>query len=137
MNTELMDMAEQAMSKSMMQLMRSKTQAYITCVLLNLPRVFCNSMPTAGVNGVEIRVNPKFFLDLSEGERKFLLVHEAWHIGLFDIIRGKGKDHQVWNIACDHYINLMIAAQKDSSLSFIVGVCMYGNYALWEHEGVC
>lgn len=136
MNTLLMDMAEQAMSKSMMQLMRSKNQAYITCVLLNLPRVFCNSMPTAGVNGVEIRVNPKFFLDLSEGERKFLLVHEAWHIGLFDIIRGKGKDHQVWNIACDHYINLMIDAQKDSSLSFIEGGCMNSKYSGWEKEDI-
>ena len=45
---EITDMAEQAMSKAMMQLMRSKDQAYITCVLLNLPRTFTSEVQTAG-----------------------------------------------------------------------------------------
>ena len=133
---EITDMAEQAMSKAMMQLMRSKNQTYITCVLLSLPRTFTNESETAGVNGIQMKINPEFFLGLPESERRFLLVHEAWHIGLFDIIRGKGKDHQVWNIACDHYINLMIDGQKDSALSFIEGGCMNSKYADWEKEDI-
>ena len=134
--TEMKAVAEQAISKSLMQLMRSKDQAYITCVLLNLPKEITEEIPTAGVNGVRMVINPKFFLELSEAQRRFLLVHEAWHIGLMDVIRGKNKDKQVWNQACDHYINLMVDGQKDAQLSFIEGGLKNPKYTGWEKEDI-
>ena len=133
---EIMNMAEQAMSKAMMQLMRSKEQAYITCVLLNLPRTFTNEIETAGVNGIQMRINPEFFLELPESERRFLLVHEAWHIVLMDIVRLGTKDHEVWNQACDHYINLMIDEQKDPMLKFIDMGLKDVKYSGWEKEDI-
>ena len=133
---EITDMAEQAMSKAMMQLMRSKDQAYITCVLLNLPRTFTSEVQTAGVNGINMVINPEFFLELPESERRFLLVHEAWHIGLMDIIRLGDKNPDVWNQACDHYINLMVDDQKDPLLKFIDMGLKDNKYSGWEKEDI-
>ena len=133
---EVTDMAEQAMSKAMMQLMRSKDQAYITCVLLNLPRTFTSEVQTAGVNGINMVINPEFFLELPESERRFLLVHEAWHIGLMDIIRLGDKNPEVWNQACDHYINLMVDDQKDPLLKFIDMGLKDNKYSGWEKEDI-
>ena len=133
---EITDMAEQAMSKAMMQLMRSKEQAYITCVLLNLPRTFTNEIETAGVNGIQMQINPEFFLELPESERRFLLVHEAWHIGLMDMVRLGTKDPEVWNQACDHYINLMIDEQKDPMPKFIDLGLKDPKYSGWEKEDI-
>ena len=133
---EITDMAEQAMSKAMMQLMRSKDQAYITCVLLNLPRTFTNEVQTAGVNGINMVINPEFFLELPESERRFLLVHEAWHIGLMDIIRTGDKNPEVWNQACDHYINLMVDEQRDPLLKFIDMGLKDSKYSGWEKEDI-
>ena len=133
---EITDMAEQAMSKAMMQLMRSKDQTYITCVLLSLPRTFTNEIETAGVNGINMVINPEFFLELPESERRFLLVHEAWHIGLMDIIRLGDKNPDVWNQACDHYINLMVDEQKDPLLKFIDMGLKDNKYSGWEKEDI-
>ena len=133
---EITDMAEQAMSKAMMQLMRSKNQTYITCVLLSLPRTFTNEIETAGVNGINMVINPEFFLELPESERRFLLVHEAWHIGLMDLIRLGDKNPDVWNQACDHYINLMVDEQKDPLLKFIDIGLKDNKYSGWEKEDI-
>lgn len=127
---------EEALSKAMMQLMRSKQQAYITSVLLSLPRVITHDVPTAGVDGIRILVNPDFFMGLPDNERRFLLVHEAWHIGLMDVVRRGDKDPSVWNEACDHYINIMIDDQKDPQLKFIELGCKNNKYRGWEKEGI-
>lgn len=54
------------------------------------------------VNG-EIYANPNS--GLSEEEWKFVLAHEYLHAGLCHHERCQGRDHYLWNVACDYVIN--------------------------------
>ncbi len=51
----------------------------------------------------EIYVNPAAGLTLEEW--KFVLAHEYLHAGLQHHARRNGRDHYLWNIACDFVIN--------------------------------
>lgn len=51
--------------------------------------------------------NPEFWDKLdSEEKRKSIIAHEVWHLILNHLVRGKGYDHETYNIAADHVINL-------------------------------
>ena len=51
----------------------------------------------------EIYINPS--ANLSMDEWKFVLAHEFLHAGLEHSKRCLGRDHYLWNIACDYVIN--------------------------------
>lgn len=51
----------------------------------------------------EIYINPAANLSLDEW--KFVLAHEFLHAGLEHSKRCVGRDHHLWNIACDYVIN--------------------------------
>ena len=51
----------------------------------------------------EIYINPTCGLD--EEELKFVLAHEYLHAGLCHHNRCQGRDHYLWNVACDYVIN--------------------------------
>lgn len=51
----------------------------------------------------EIYVNPAS--GLNEQEARFVLAHEFLHVGLRHHVRAEGRDHYLWNVACDYVIN--------------------------------
>jgi len=51
----------------------------------------------------EIFVSPGAALSLDEA--KFVLAHELLHVGLRHEARRRGRDPQLWNVACDYVIN--------------------------------
>jgi predicted metal-dependent peptidase len=51
----------------------------------------------------EIYLNPS--AGLSEEECKFVIAHELLHAGLRHHERCQGRDHDLWNVACDYVIN--------------------------------
>lgn len=51
----------------------------------------------------EIYINPTSGLD--DEELKFVLAHEYLHAGLCHHDRCQGRDHYLWNVACDYVIN--------------------------------
>jgi predicted metal-dependent peptidase len=51
----------------------------------------------------EIFVSPGAALSLDEA--KFVLAHELLHVGLRHESRRRGRDPQLWNVACDYVIN--------------------------------
>ncbi len=51
----------------------------------------------------EIYINPA--ATLTESEWRFVLGHEYLHAGLMHHKRNQGRDHYLWNIACDYVIN--------------------------------
>ncbi len=55
------------------------------------------------VEAGEIYVNPA--AGLSEEELKFVIAHEFLHAGLEHGSRCKGRDPELWNVACDYVIN--------------------------------
>jgi predicted metal-dependent peptidase len=63
------------------------------------------SVGTVGINMTEIRYSPEFVKNLTKDERIAVLAHEALHYFFMHHLRGKGKDQDLWNKACDHAIN--------------------------------
>jgi predicted metal-dependent peptidase len=60
---------------------------------------------TAGVNGVELVINGDWFLSHDPYERMTILAHEALHLTNKHNLRRMGRDHRLFNIACDMAIN--------------------------------
>lgn len=69
--------------------------------------------PTAATDGVQVLYNPAFIESLDIEVVVFVIVHEIAHIFLKHALRSGTREHDRWNIACDHAINLML---KDSGL---------------------
>lgn len=62
--------------------------------------------PTVATNCKDtIYYNYKFLKTLSNSELLFVLVHEIYHCILSHVSRSTGKKFDVWNAACDYYIN--------------------------------
>lgn len=99
---------KKALDKAKIALMSKADTAFFTTVLFSLHLIWDNDQPTAATNGTQLYINTTFFMGLSPEERVFLLVHETLHVAFMHMLRLKDRNHQKWNIACDHYINLML-----------------------------
>lgn len=97
-----------AIDKAKVALMRDSNQAFIVGVLLALDLIEDTDTTTAKTNGKEILFNPDFINSLSPPEVQGLLLHEAWHVALKHTFRIQERNAGVWNIACDHVVNLMV-----------------------------
>lgn len=64
-----------------------------------------NQISVAAVDAstLEIFVNPAAGLD--EQECRFVMAHELLHVGLRHQSRCRGRDAELWNVACDYVIN--------------------------------
>jgi predicted metal-dependent peptidase len=60
---------------------------------------------TAGTDGKTIYYNPEYLESLSVEEQTFIFAHEVCHIAFNHILRSKGKNSKLWNIATDGVIN--------------------------------
>lgn len=83
--------------------------------LISLNKVISKDVPTAGVSkhniGVQLTVNPDFFINLSENHRIGLIKHELLHICFGHLlVRNMYQDKKLFNIAADLEINQYIDA---------------------------
>lgn len=97
-----------ALSKAKIQLMARPDSVFFTTLCFSLKTAFKEDIKTAATNGKSIYFNPQFFMDLTPDERVFLLLHETLHVAYLHMLRKGNFDHQKWNIACDHVINLQL-----------------------------
>jgi predicted metal-dependent peptidase len=65
---------------------------------------------TAATNGTKVWYSADFIAPLSTEKLMGLIVHELCHIALMHPFRRQHRDPKLWNIACDHAINLMLIA---------------------------
>lgn len=66
---------------------------------------------TAATDGDHIYFDPDFLESLSVEQLMFVLCHEIGHDSLLHSIRLGTRNAELWNIACDHAINLMLIDQ--------------------------
>lgn len=80
-------------------------------ILLRVPVVRDDNIPTACTDGRTIRWSSKFFNTLTPAQQRYVLMHEVFHTILRHPSRMQGQDHQVWNVATDiivnHYCDLL------------------------------
>ena len=105
-----MDIDKQV-SKALLKLLVNNDDCFLANVLLGLKRVVTEDIATAAVSAKELLINEMFFKGLTEGQQQFLLLHESCHIAFYDLPRIGDKCPDIWNKACDYWINAMLIAQ--------------------------
>lgn len=126
-----------AISESILRMMRSSNLAFDISVLLNLKREYTEDPDIIiAVNSTTLLINPDKFLEESENDRQFMLRHEAWHVIGFDMLRVKDKDPQKWNEACDYWINAMIYHDSSYKLSLPSGGLYSEQFINWDKEKI-
>ncbi len=88
--------------------MTRPNSVFLSTVLFNLQTSFNEGVPTAGTNGLQMYLNPDWFVSLNEEQRVGLLCHEVMHVVWNHMERGKNLDRKRYNIAGDHVINLQL-----------------------------
>lgn len=97
-----------ALSKAKGRLFFHKGAGFLGSLLCNHKFKWDTEAPTAWCNGETIGLNPDFFMSLDVEGRVTLLAHELWHTGMDHMHRCGDRCPEVFNIAADHVINLML-----------------------------
>lgn len=92
----------------------NKSAAFFGPLMASMDFSWDTSIETAETNGVYIKWNPHFYLSLPRDARKTVLMHELRHPAYGHMLRVGGRDPELWNIACDHYINLELLSENYS-----------------------
>jgi predicted metal-dependent peptidase len=88
-----------------------QTAAFFGSILCSLKfRWKSEDCKTAQTDGEYLEWNPDWFIGLIPESRVTVLMHELWHVGLLHMVRCGIRDPEVWNYACDIYINNQLIA---------------------------
>lgn len=99
---------DKALDASKIQFISRKDSVFLTTILFSLRFSWDEAIQTACTNGIELRINPNYFLTLDKDERIFLLAHECYHVAFQHMLRVEGRNFRLWNIATDYVINIML-----------------------------
>ena len=69
--------------------------------------------PTMYTDAVVIGFSPDFVLSQRFEELVYIVVHEVTHCALEHPFRRNGREPKMWNIACDHVVNLALNEDAD------------------------
>lgn len=95
------------------------TKPYYYTALTSLNRVESYDIETAGVTIDTLYMNPDFMLEIEQPELIFVLLHEIGHIVMMHNSRRMNREPELWNVACDLYVNKFIAEE--------IGIDMVGG----------
>lgn len=87
----------------------STQHIFFTGKLMAIPHYEDDTIKTAHTDGKSITYNPDFFDSLTVKQRVTLIVHELGHIIFCHHLRMRGRDPELWNVATDHAINLLLS----------------------------
>ena len=74
------------------------------------PVKLSDRLPTAWTDALSIFYNPTFVDEITGDETEGVFVHEVLHIVLLHPLRRGNRKPRIWNVACDHVINLLITS---------------------------
>ncbi|MBR6825998.1 MAG: hypothetical protein IKM59_05570 [Oscillospiraceae bacterium] len=95
------------------------THGFYGLLLMHMGFSLSEDIGTAATDGKRIYFSPVFLEELSEEELDFVLLHEVLHAALRHCARGKGKDNECFNIACDIVVNSTILQENHMDRSTI------------------
>ena len=73
--------------------------------MMSLKTTADDRIGTAATDGHTIIYSPKFFATLSDEQKEFVFAHEVMHVAFNHVLRSKGREQRLWNIATDSVIN--------------------------------
>lgn len=95
------------------------THGFYGLLLMHLRFSLSEDIETAATDGTFLYFSPDFLRDLGEEELDFVMLHEVLHVALSHCTRGKGKDNDLFNIACDIVVNSTILQENHMDHSTI------------------
>lgn len=97
------------------------SQVFFATLVMSTPMVIDTTLPTAATDMLTIFYNPVFIEGLTLPQVMFVLAHEVLHIVFKHGLRRGSRNPQLWNIACDYAINLIL---HESGFEVIQG-CLF------------
>lgn len=101
-----------ALEHAVTKLINDKSMVFYAHIIMLMNRIETNTIPTMGVGiqdgRVDLYYNPKFVESITADELVAVMEHEVLHLVMEHPARQKGRQHEIWNIACDMAINQMI-----------------------------
>lgn len=83
-------------------------QIFFASLIASTPYVISSARSTAWTDYRKIYFNPDFVDKQTANKTEGLLVHEVLHIKLMHKVRQGWRKPLIWNVACDHVINLAV-----------------------------
>jgi predicted metal-dependent peptidase len=113
-------------------------EAFIASVAIPMQLHVCTKsngrpVPTAATSGKHLYANPHFWHKLTGAQKVTLMLHEFWHAALAHHLRRGTRNFKLWNIACDHRINLML---KEAGFSPLPNWLCAAKYTGWSEERI-
>lgn len=106
------EMVDQAVlglfSPSISGLNDSIPSTFLSTIYCGLHRYIDRTIATACTDGTSLRFSPDWYCALSKPMRLTVLAHELWHVAFMHMGRLAGREHRMWNAACDYAINWML-----------------------------
>lgn len=99
---------DQMFQKTKGQLFFKKGAGFLGPLLARMNFEWRKDIPTAAVSAKTLYWNPEFFASLDKDTRVTVLAHELWHKAYLHGARRNDRCPDIWNIAADHVINLML-----------------------------
>lgn len=116
---------DKALARAKIGIMQKPDTAFFSALCSSLKTTFSEEISTAGTDGKQLIINPKFFEGLTLDERIFLLAHETMHVAYLHVLRKEHRDHRLFNMAADYVINLELV---DRGFTFIKGGLLNPDY---------
>lgn len=105
---EVIEKADKMFAKLKLGMMLSKNSVFYSTICFNLKDSWDEKIPTASTNGLDLKINPTWFSQLSPKKALGLVMHEVSHVALMHPARLGDRDHETFNKAADHHINLSL-----------------------------
>lgn len=92
-----------------------KIRPFYSAVYEIIPKVEVLDNPTItlSVSNTSLFYNPKFIEQICYEDFLFNICHQIAHISLLHVLRRQNRDKIIWNLACDYYVNKLLAQEFD------------------------
>ncbi len=97
-----------ALNQAKIGLFQKSDSAFFAHIFFSMKFVWDDTHSTAWTTGLKVGFNPQFFMSMTPGQRIGVMVHECCHPAFLHMARTGNRDHDLFNVAADHAINLML-----------------------------
>jgi predicted metal-dependent peptidase len=100
---------EKALDKAKFRLITRHQSAFVCTLLFSLQSKWSEDIENIHTDGINLTINPDYFMGLEEPVRVSQLAKEAWHVAFNHMGRRNGRDQARWDKAASHVVNLELA----------------------------
>lgn len=106
---EVAQEVEKALDKAKFRLITRHQSAFVCTLLFSLKQTWSDEIEKIHTDGVNLTINPEYFMSLEEPVRVSQLAKEAWHVAFNHMGRRGHRDEDRWDKASSHVVNLELA----------------------------